>query len=235
MNSYSKLLGAMSLCFFLCLSGNAQQLDNPWSLKISLGNVGLGNLNFQSTTEESYGSSLSNGITVDLIKKTQNGDSHSFGLANLGFGWRGRARDQFGTRSGAFSFQGGLRYEYTWNILKGPEPKKWEPYLGVGAFVGTSYEPGILPTTNAFPFQEFVASKTWRFYAGAELIPGIKWNISDRVFLDFALPIQYMPKVYNTTRFNEGNGFTGRTNSTWNNANSLRMGFRIGIGIRLGK
>lgn len=234
MNSYNKILGALVL-LLLSLPARAQRLDDSWALKINFGSLHVGNLDLQDRVWRKD-IPLIDGISINLVKETERGNSHEWGISHIQFGQKPSSRDQFGNVSKGNAFEGGLRYQYTWNFLKGPQPKTFEPYLGLGAFVSTRYSStsySIQPPSSNSPVS--ISNDTWGISAGVEIVPGLKWNIDKRFFLDFSLPIQNIPYQHISTRNKRQGLFTGRDGYTNSFSSLLSMGFRVGLGIRLGK
>ena len=108
--------------------------------------------------------------------------------------------------------------------------------MGIGAFALADYDSGVrFAPTSSSTTAISTSYRTWHYFAGVELVPGVKWNVGKRIFLDFSLPIQYMPVEWSRTHFNQADGFNGRTNFTDYYDDVVRMGLRLGLGFKLGE
>ena len=116
-----------------------------------------------------------NNFSPSLLIRNKRGDHFEFGLLNLLTGLdhvtsgdTAIARVRFGSI--------GLKSQYNFRIIK--RQVRVEPYLGSALGIYYYY-------ANYIPFTNY-SHYTFRLYTAVlSLTPGVRWNISKRVFLDF--------------------------------------------------
>ncbi len=121
-----------------------------------------------------------------------------------------------------------LRYEYKFLILKNKEIRKLMPFIGVSVspFI-TQYKINPL-ISSSFPKQ----GTTLGVYIST--IPRLEYNINEKVYLDFNVPLSFVSYTYSINR--EGNPVVPieeRKKMTSNFETALKFSVRLGIGVKI--
>lgn len=123
----------------------------------------------------------------------------------------------------------GVRYEYAWALTQ-VDLSEWKPYLGFGVL--ESFSSWIIkPEQNGLPSQRDRSN-----LIRLSLVPSIQYDMSDKLFIDFSLPISFFD--FQTEETLTGAVFPGAVLNAEKKSQAsfylIRdLGLRFGIGLRL--
>lgn len=182
--------------------------------------------NFQYFYQNKLNSAEFQLIAPSFFLRTRSGNAHEFELSQLVF-WKSDTRDKgFYNASLHKNFFIAIRYQYNYYFIK--RPVKFSPYLG--ATVLSNFEVFNTKPEKAGQFE----SKFTGFGTTVALAPGINYNISKRVFLDFNIPLEFYSFNYNQNKI-ENPTLTNNEKKHSETKNDMPLEdilkFRFGLGI----
>lgn len=127
-----------------------------------------------------------------------------------------------------FNIQSYLRFQYNYGLTKN-ETAKLKPYIGASARYFVDYYISKPHTALFFPTNELNTGFT------LSVVPALKWDINEKVFLDFNIPFDLLDAYF--TREQVGNPSISEENRVNTSITfkelPKRYNFRIGVGIKL--